>query len=229
MRVPVLTFSCLLTLGASSLWAGSLWREAITDERGMLADKVARRVGDIVTIVVSESAVATNSHVLTTNKTSTDAAGGGILSNLVGQFVTGANQKLAGSNNPLSKFPLNLLPRPNGGVSLPVLSGTGANTYTGGGDITDSQKLTASMAVQVVDRLPNGNLVIEGIRQVSFSKERQFASLRGIIRPYDISTTNTVASSAVADARIDIVTEGSLTSAQKKGWLLRVDEKISPY
>jgi len=39
------------------------------------------------------------------------------------------------------------------------------------------------MAVQVVDRLPNGNLVIEGICQVAFSKERQFASLRGIIRP----------------------------------------------
>jgi len=71
--------------------------------------------------------------------------------------------------------------------------------------------------------------VIEGIRQVSFSKERQFASLRGIIRPADVSATNTVASSAVADARIDMVSEGTLTDSQKKGWLMRLDEKISPY
>ena len=85
------------------------------------------------------------------------------------------------------------------------------------------------MAVQVIDKLPNGNLVIEGIRQVGFGKERQFASLRGIIRPYDITITNTIPSTAVADARIEYVSEGSLTQSQKKGWLLRLDEKISPY
>jgi len=77
--------------------------------------------------------------------------------------------------------------------------------------------------------LPNGNLVIEGIRQVSFSKERQFATLRGIIRPADVSAANTVASQNVADARIDLVSEGTLTDTQKKGWLMKLDEKISPY
>jgi flagellar L-ring protein precursor FlgH len=229
MRLTIIALALLISGGASSLRAGSLWREAITDERGMYADKIARRVGDIVTIVISESAISTNAHTTTTAKDSAAAAAGGLGSNIVGQFITGANEKLKGTNNPLSKFPLNILPRPNAGVTLPTPSTTGASTFTGGGEITNSQRLTSQMAVQVVDRLPNGNLVIEGIRQVAFSKERQFAALRGIIRPYDISRVNTVASSAVADARIDIVSEGALSTAQKKGWLLRFDEKISPY
>ena len=54
-------------------------------------------------------------------------------------------------------------------------------------------------------------------------------SLRGIIRPGDVSAGNTVPSGMVADARIDVVSEGSVSDAQKKGWLLRLDEKISPY
>ncbi|MEI6871259.1 MAG: flagellar basal body L-ring protein FlgH, partial [Verrucomicrobiota bacterium] len=97
------------------------------------------------------------------------------------------------------------------------------------GTLENKQVLTAEMTVQVIDVLPNGNLVIEGIRQVSFSKERQFMSLRGIIRPGDVSAGNTVPSGMVADARIDVVSEGSVSDAQKKGWLLRLDEKISPY
>ncbi|NBV85351.1 MAG: flagellar basal body L-ring protein FlgH, partial [Verrucomicrobia bacterium] len=95
--------------------------------------------------------------------------------------------------------------------------------------LENKQVLTSEMAVQVIDVLPNGNLVIEGIRQVSFSKERQFMSLRGIIRPADVTADNKVSSAMVADARIDVVSEGSVSEAQKKGWLLRLDEKISPY
>ncbi len=200
----------------------------MTDERGMFSDKIARRIGDIVTIVITESNVSSNAVSVTTDKTS-EGTSQGLGTNLVGQFIAGTNEKLQGSNNPLAKFPLNLLPRPTSGLVLPTPSGRGNSTFDSTGNVTNSQRLTARMAVQVIDKLPNGNLVIEGIRQVSFSKERQFASLRGIIRPYDISTANTVASGSVADARIDIVSEGALTTAQKRGWLLRLDEKISPF
>ena len=109
-----------------------------------------------------------------------------------------------------------------------VASG-GATEYTGGGEIKNTQTIATRCAVQVIDTLPNGNLVVEGIREISFSKERQFASLRGIIRTYDVQADNTVLSSNVADARIEIVSEGTLTEAQKKGWLLRIGEKINPF
>ncbi|MEK0444901.1 MAG: hypothetical protein RLZZ399_222 [Verrucomicrobiota bacterium] len=228
MRGFLRLFFITSVFSSASLFAGSLWREAVTDERGMFADKIARRVGDIVTVVVEESVVSSNALTLKTAKTS-GGTSTGLATNLAGQFVAGTNEKLTGEGSLMGKFPLNILPRPSSGLSLPTPSGQGNATFDSGGEMNNTQKVTSRMAVQVIDKLPNGNLVIEGIRQVSFSKERQFASLRGIIRPFDISITNTVPSTSVADARIDIVAEGALTNAQRKGWLLRLDEKISPY
>jgi flagellar L-ring protein precursor FlgH len=214
-----------LAITAATAHAGSLWRDGVTDERGMVADKRAKRVGDILTVVVSENVGMTNSLNLTTNKQnlSQNAAGiEGIASNLLNQFLCGLpgmlSKRLRGA--PGSSAPV---PVP------PTLSVNGTNSYTGGGTITNSQTITGGVAVQVVDVLPNGNLVIEGLREISFSKERQFASLHGIVRPYDIQPDNTVNSTNIAAAQVDIVSEGTLTDAQKKGWLLRLNDKINPF
>jgi flagellar L-ring protein precursor FlgH len=218
-------FKILLLTLASGWWAqlataGSLWREGYTEERGMFADKRAKRVGDIVTIVVSETASLTNTLDLKTNKES-KAGIEGFLSNIVNQFITGIPNTLLGR---LQKN-TNSIVIP----SLPSLPVSGANCYTGGGEINNKQTFSARSAVQVIDVLPNGNLVVEGTREISFSKERQFVSLHGIIRPYDILPDNTVLSSNVADAQIQVVSEGTLTDAQKKGWLLRLNDKINPF
>jgi len=203
--------------------AGSLWRDGVTDERGMVADKRAKRVGDIVTIVVQETAALSNSVRLKTDK---EAKGdvAGVASNIVNQFLSALPNALLGNKEVRRALPKDAV-IPNAGV----LAAAGANDYTGGGEIKNSQTIATRAAVQVIDVLPNGNLVVEGIRQISFSKERQFASLRGVVRPYDVQADNTVLSSNVADARIDIVSEGTLTDAQKKGWLLRLNEKVNPF
>lgn len=220
--------SLLLSAAPYNGWAGSLWREAVTDERGMFADKRAHRLGDIVTITISETTTATNSELLTKARSAT--GGPGMASNLINQLINaGANQQSAVAAGDRRKFPTNLLPKPAGAAAPLIISPDGTSTYSGKGTLENKQVLTSEMAVQVIDVLPNGNLVIEGIRQVSFSKERQFMSLRGIIRPADVSADNKVSSAMIADARIDVVAEGSVTEAQKKGWLLRLDEKISPY
>ncbi len=214
-------FLFLLICERSTL-AGSLWKDGVTDERGMFADKRARRVGDIVTIVVQETSTLSNSVRLKTDKDS-KAGVEGVASNLLNQFL---------GNLPSKIFKPDIQQNLPTGVTIPStpsLPVSGANSYTGGGEIKNSQTVTNRCAVTVIDVLPNGNLVIEGIRQVSFSKERQFASLRGIIRPYDVQPDNTVISSNIADARIDIVAEGVLTDAQKKGWLLRLNDKLNPF
>jgi flagellar L-ring protein precursor FlgH len=214
-----------LILAAWPVQAGSLWKDGVTDERGMFADKRARRVGDIVTIVVQETATLSNSARLKTDKDS-KAGVEGVASNLINSFLNNLNPTKVFSKQIAENQPKNVnLTIP----SLPSLPVSGANEYTGGGEIKNTQTIATRAAVQIIDVLPNGNLVIEGIRQISFSKERQFASLRGIIRPYDIQPDNTVISSNVADARIDIVAEGVLTDAQKKGWLLRLNDKLNPF
>jgi flagellar L-ring protein FlgH len=216
-----ITILVLAALGASGV-AGSLWRDGITDERGMFADKRAKRVGDIVTIIVQETASVSNSLRLKTDK---DAK-----SSVIGAASSVLNQFLGNiPNHTLTKEIQKGLPP---GVTLPsppaqVVDGN--NNYNGGGDIKNTQTISTRCAVQVIDTLPNGNLVLEGVRQVSFTKERQFASFRGIVRTYDIGPDNTVLSSNVADARIEIVSEGTLTESQKKGWLLRLNDKINPF
>ncbi len=208
--------------GTLSAGAGSLWRDGITDERGMFADKRAKRVGDIVTIVVQETASVSNS---VRTKTDKDAKSSvvGAASNILNQFL---------GNIPKHTLTTEIQKALPAGVTLPsppAQVANGSDSYTGGGDIKNTQTISTRCAVQVIDTLPNGNLVLEGLRQVSFSKERQFASFRGIVRAYDVGPDNTVLSSNVADARIEIVSEGTLTESQRKGWLLRLNDKINPF
>lgn len=208
----IITVSFAALLSAFPAMGGSLWREDFTDERGMFADKRAKRVGDILTLIVQETVSVTNSAKTTTNKESSTAAG-----NIADAAIKAFTGQVASKVKELKD------------VKDLNITTSGKNTYTGGGDIKNSQTIATRAAVQVIDVLPNGNLVVEGLREISFSKERQFAALRGIVRSYDILPDNTVLSSNVADARVEIVSEGTLTDAQKKGWLLRFNDKINPF
>ena len=84
-------------------------------------------------------------------------------------------------------------------------------------------------AVLVTAVLPNGNLIIEGVRRVVSAGETQHVVLHGIVRTDDVSPSNTVLSSNIADARVEFISEGSLTDAQRKGWLARLYETLRPY
>ena len=220
----LLWLTLIAATATSVTHAGSLWRDGVTDERGMFSDKRAKRVGDILTVVVNENVGMTNALNLTTNKTnsSQNQTGiEGIASNLVNQFVCNLPGMLG------KRF--HGAPGSSITPTIPTLSVNGTNAFTGGGTITNNQTITARAAVQVIDVLPNGNLVIEGLREISFSKERQFASLHGIVRQYDIQPDNTIDSTNIAAAQIQIVSEGTLTDAQKKGWLLKLNDKINPF
>lgn len=221
----------------SSVEAGSLWRESVTDERGMFADKRARRVGDILTLVVNERIVSSDDLRLQSNRSPTDATKPGLASNLINQFIGGVspknNQRDSGGAriNPdgSRSFPGNLLPRNQVDVASyldPANAGFAADNRD---RQTQTLTLNTQMAVQVIDVLPNGNMVIEGIRQITFAQQRAFASLRGIVRAMDVTAQNTVPSSLIADARIDIIPDGPNTNAIKKGWLQKLDEKITPW
>ena len=216
-----------LAVAAVTAHAGSLWREGVTDERGMCADKRAKRVGDILTIVVDETVGMTNTLNLTTTKQNSSQNSTGIegmASNIVNQFIANLPSTLLGKRVQRATANTGLA-----APTVPALSVNGTNSFTGGGTITNNQTITGRAAVQVIDVLPNGNLVIEGLREISFSQERQFASLHGIVRPYDIQPDNTVSSSNIAGAQIQIVSEGTLTEAQKKGWLLKLNDKVNPF
>ena len=105
---------------------------------------------------------------------------------------------------------------------------TANNTHAGSGTLDNSQTITAAISVQVIDVLPNGNLVLEGTRVLTYAGETYYMLTQGICRPTDISTANTISSSQIADARIEIVDEGNLNEAEREGWGEQLANKISP-
>lgn len=168
----------------------------------MYADRKAGHAGDILTIVVSESVTAQNSQSKKSNRDST-------VSDAVTSFL----------------YPSTGLHK---GV-LPSIQMGGKAAYNGGGDVSNNQSLTSRAAVLVTDVLPNGNLVIEGARVVTFSGETQYVVLHGLVRADDVASDNTVQSSNIADARVEFINEGTLTDAQKRGWLTKLYEKLRPF
>lgn len=197
---------CLFLLLPAFLPAGSLWTAAGSREQGVAADFRAARVGDILTILVAENAATSSSQNKTTaSDSSVDAA--------VSQFLFPAAASKFGTHN----------------GQLPGVKFGGKSDFTGGGQVSNTQSLTARAAVLVTDVLPNGNLVIAGARKLTFSGETQNVVLHGLIRPADIGTGNTVLSSNVAEARLEFISEGSLTEAQKRGWLTSLYEKLRPF
>ena len=85
------------------------------------------------------------------------------------------------------------------------------------------------MTARIVDILPNGNLVIQGNREVRVNHENQIITLTGLVRPRDISADNVVLSTYLADARISYSGSGIINERQRPGWLTRVMGKIWPF
>ncbi len=194
----------LLAPVAAQAGPGSLWKE--DSSRSMFADKRARAVGDIITILVQENSTASKENSTKTSKSSSvDASLETILYS-------------PGASGFLTK-----------GGQLPAMKFGGSQSFDGGGKINNSERITARLAVRVVDVLPNGNMIIEGRRETFVSGEKQEAIIHGVVRGEDVAANNTVLSYNVSDATIRFVSKGTLSDNQRKGWLHRIWEKVTPF
>ena len=208
------------TFTGNSVQAGSLWLKEGSNEQSMFADKIARNIGDILTIVVSED---TSTQQTARIKTYENTQGGTGIFPALNATLNGFVQALPG-----------WLSKSTGGgvdqndVTIPTLDIAAKSEWNGGGDTQNTLTLTNRTAVTVVDVLPNGNLVVEGAKIIRAGQESQYAYMRGIVRPIDIASDNTIPSTKIADAQVEFIPEGELSEAQKKGWLVRMWDKIRP-
>jgi flagellar L-ring protein precursor FlgH len=184
-----------------TIWAGE------NSVNSLFADRRAKRVNDVVTIVVSENAVGGNNANTTTSRDTTTTAG-----------VTSA-LGLEGSM-------LDLLRR--GTASIGV-GGTSANSLKGVGKTSRDGNLTATMSARVMNILENGNFLIEGRRQVTVNAEDQYLIITGIVRPDDITTDNTILSQNIADAKIVYTGKGVVDDKMRPGWLTRIVDWVWPF
>ncbi|MCE5334543.1 MAG: flagellar basal body L-ring protein FlgH [Desulfobacteraceae bacterium] len=184
---------------------GSLWAAS---SGSLYSDLRASKVGDVVTITISEEAKASKAASTSTSREKT----------MSGNFTfAGAGLNASGVANP------------KGAAAFGPYSGTFANGFTGAGATSKQDSLTAYMSATVTDVLPNGNLVIRGSRWTKVNDEMQQMILEGVVRPADISRTNTVLSQNVAEAKIFMVGKGPVTQHQKPGWLGQLFDVISPF
>jgi flagellar L-ring protein precursor FlgH len=95
------------------------------------------------------------------------------------------------------------------------------NDFEGGGAERRSGEVIARVSVTVVEIAPNGDLRVKGDQRIALNSETQRISVEGRLRPQDISAENTVLSSRLADAQIELKGRGLLSSRQKPGWLVR--------
>lgn len=182
----------------------SLWKNDFS--RSQFADITANRVGDIINIIIQEQ--NSNSQKANTSTAKNSSIDASIQNFLYAPGVSGLLTK---------------------GGQLPRVSMSGANEFSGGGQITNSKQMTARIAVMIVDVLPGGQLLIEGRKSTEISQEKQEIILQGVIRQADITGGNTVFSYNVANATIQIISNGALSQPQRKGWLTKTWDKISPF
>lgn len=163
----------------------------------LFEDNKARRVGDILTVLLQE---ATNASKSASTKTAKDSS------------ATIAEPTIFSKT-----FPLN---SDWGSYGLEgSLSGKREND--GSGTSTQSNKLSGSVTVTVAQVLANGNLVVQGEKWVQLNQGKEYVRLRGVVRPSDVTPTNTVLSTQVADAQISYGGTGAIADANAAGWLAR--------
>ena len=177
---------------------GSIW-----SSEGRLVrlgtDAKAVRLHDVVSIVVSESLAASTDGQVKNSRSSSAASG---ITSLFGKLkVTNNAQNLLGMSA-------------NSGLSAQ-------------GQSTTSSSLTTTFGAEVVDVLPNGMLVVQATRQLTFSQQTQLIKLRGLVRPEDVSAQNQVQSTAMTDLELEVTGKGIVNdSTYRQNPVVRFLQKL---
>lgn len=169
---------------------GSIFQSDMANN--LFSDVKARRVGDIITVSLQENTRATKSAGTTTSK------------------ATGV------AVNPIIGLGGNALNIGNESIQLGMDS---TNDFEGDSSANQSNNLTGSISVTVVQVLANQNLLVRGEKWLTLNNGDEYIRLTGVVRPADVSPTNEIESTKIANARIQYSGTGSFDTAQREGWL----------
>ncbi len=192
------TLLCLAAL-LGGVAAQSLWNAA-RPLPSLTSDTIARQVGDLLTVVISERQVIKNKEQTSLSKD-------------------------GGLNATLSSFDV----LPNAFNTLPGMTAEHGREFGASGQYDKEGTFQSRMSVVVIDVQPNGNLIIEGRREVVMDKETKTMRITGVIRPFDVSGFNTILSENIANASIVYEGNGMLSRSTNKGWLSELVDFVWPF
>ncbi len=164
----------------------------------------ARRVGDLITVKLVEKTEGSKESNSEIKKS---------------QSISFPNPTILGAT-PSFSVPgfLPLSTTSNNSLAFEVDSDS---NFKGEGDADQSNELTGSLTVTVVEVLSNGYLVVRGEKRIGINQGNEYVKLSGIVRPADIDSTNTVQSTKIGDATILYVGDGQVADASTMGWLAK--------
>jgi flagellar L-ring protein precursor FlgH len=183
--------------------ADSIWSKRSKNARSAYTDDVARSIGDILTIRISEDSTVDNKAKRDLSK------------------QTSRSGSLFGIKETVG----NLIPE----MPEITMEMQGSNALTSKADTKDERKYTDSITVVVIDILPNRNLVVAGQRSRNIAGDIQTLEASGIVRPSDISFLNTISSRQVANFRILTHNAGISAPYTKPGWLGQIFDALWPF
>ncbi|MCI3133983.1 flagellar basal body L-ring protein FlgH [Phenylobacterium aquaticum] len=187
--------------------ANSLWRAGA---RAFFIDQRARKVGDILTVQIDIDDSAKTQNTSTSQRAST---------------MNAAVPHLLGLEGKVGR----LLPPHNNFDPTNALETKTGSTNSGTGSVNRAEKISLTIAAVVSAVLPNGNLVIQGTQEVRTNAELRQLTVAGIVRPEDISSSNTIKHTQIAEARISYGGRGDISRVQKVPGLQSVVEKFQPF
>jgi flagellar L-ring protein precursor FlgH len=183
----------------------SLWRAG---GRSFFNDPRASRVGDIITVQINiDDQATTNNQTTATRKSSTD---GGV-------------PHMFGLENALGKI------LPGGYDPANMVATTSDSSNAGAGSVTRQEKINLTIAAVVTSVMPNGNLFIQGSQEVQTNAELRQLTVSGIVRPEDITSTNTIKHTQIAEARINYGGRGDISTVQKTPAGQALAQRFQPF
>lgn len=188
---------------------GSLFGQG---ERPMFADRRAMRVNDILLVRVNETSSAT----FNTQKTYNGTQGGNFNAPIVN--YNGNDTEIA---NRIQDF--------QNGSAFNMTLGNANSNFNGGGSQNRSENVELELTARVIKVLSNGNYYIEGTRQIMVDGEKKMILLSGVIRPYDITSNNSIESKFISELKLSYTSEGDISDKRHKRWGSAELEQAWPY
>lgn len=223
-----LLFIYMVISFASPAYAVSLWNSGQASTQSMFIDRKAHNVHDIVTVLISEQTTTNRSASKSTGRdTSVD---GKVESWFTIKGLTNVVKNVLGFE-PLkvNDDTTNFGTKQSDTTNLPAWKLSASHDFKGSGALARQDSVSARLTCEVIEVLPNRNLIIEGKQNVIVDKDTQTIILRGTIRPDDILPNNTVFSYNIADASIEFGGKGSIADKQKRGLFEKVGDFVWPF
>jgi len=179
---------------------GAIYRTGFGSQ-ALFEDRRPRYIGDILTILVSENVNASKNSAAEASRSGSTSLDLSVIPKIFEGLISSSQDANASGKNAMAA---------KGGANA-------KNTFNG------------VITVTVIDVLPNGNLLVSGEKQMLINQGTEFIRFSGVVNPRTVAANNTIASTQVADARIEYSAKGYIDEAQTMGWLQRIFFNVLPF